>query len=203
MINIKNKQNIFAAIILSASTVSFSKDISYDYIQGTYTSLSVDTNTSAGNLTADGFGVSGSFSIAPVISITAGYEKTGSERTQNIEVNTTELNFGITIHHSVANSMDIFGNFSILKGNVEANNNLVTVEDDDTGSILSIGLHYSATDKIELEAEFSRVDVFNDTSNTIGVGGRFYTQDKLSLGIGFSTGNDVDILELNVRLDFK
>lgn len=203
MFNFKKHQYIFAIAVLSTSTVSISKDISYDFIQGTYSSSSVDTGTSVGDIDADGFAVAGSFSVAPAIALSVGFGATSFDRIQGVDIDTTELTFGVTAHTSVAPNTDVFGNFSILKANVELSDGFNTVDDDDTGNVISIGLRHMATETVELAVGFSRVDVFDDTANTFGLGARFYASDKFSLGIAYSTGDDVDTLSLNARIDIK
>lgn len=203
MFNLKKHQYILAAAILSISTVSTSKEVSYDFIQGTYASVTVDTGTTAGDLDGNGFAASGSFSVAPAIALTASFGATSFDRLQGIEIDTTALSFGLTAHTSVAPGTDVFGNFSVLLADIELSDGFTTIDDDDTGNIISVGLRHLATEKLELEVGFSRTDVFEDTANTFGVGVRFYANDKFSLGIGYATGDDVDTLLLNARIDIK
>ena len=84
---------------------------------------------------------------------------------------------------------------------IEASDGFTTVSDDDTGNIIGFGLRHMATDVVELNVSFSRVDVFDDTSNTFGFGARFYANEKFSFGIGYATGDDVDALLLNARIN--
>ena len=58
-----------------------------------------------------------------------------------------------------------------------------------------------ASDTVELAAVFSRTDIFDDTFNETGFGLRFYSSEKLSLGVGYATGDDVDTFLLSVRVD--
>jgi len=203
MFQLKKQQYILAAIILSTSTISISKEISYDFIQGTYISSTIDTGTTAGDLDGNGIDISGSFSVAPAIAITAGYGATSFDEFLGVDIDTTELTFGVTGHTSIAPGADIFGNFSVLKANIELSDGFTSIDDDDTGNIISIGLRYLASDKIELDIGLSRVDVFDETDNTFGLGVRFYANDKFSLGVGYSTADDVDSLLLNARFDIK
>jgi hypothetical protein len=64
-------------------------------------------------------------------------------------------------------------------------------------------LRHLVTDIVELDFGFSRVDVFDDTGNTFALGARFYASQNVSLGIGYSTGDDVDAILFNGRVDFK
>lgn len=73
MLNFKKHQYILAMAILTVPTVSVSKEISYDFIQGTYSSVTVDTGSTAGDLDGDELAASGSFSITPAIAFTVGF----------------------------------------------------------------------------------------------------------------------------------
>jgi hypothetical protein len=194
---------ILATALLALSSASVSKEISYDYIQGTYSSITIDTETSAGDLDGDALAVSGSFSVAPSIAITAGFGATSFDRLFGIDFDTTELTIGVTAHMAIAPNADIFGNFSVLRANIEVSDGFVTIDDDDTGNVISVGLRFLATEKIELELGFSRTDVFEETDNSFGAGIRFYANEKFSLGIGYSTADDVDSIVLNARFDIK
>ena len=200
MFNISKQQCVLAVAILVASTSAMSKEISYDYVQGTYIS-STDSSIPGFDINADGFGFSGSFSVSPNVALTAGFGATSFDRIQGIDIDATSIDFGITAHTSVGPKTDILGNFSILLVDVEASDGFITISDDDTGNVISVGLRHMASDAVELEVGFSRADIFDDTSNTIGFGARFYANDKVSLGAGYSTGDDVDSLILNVRID--
>ena len=201
MIKISTKTCLIAASILALSSNVFSKEISYNYIQGTYSSI---TDSSLGvDVDGNGFAASGSFSISPNIAITALYGTVSFDRVLGIDVDATELDFGITAHTSIAPSTDVFGNFSVINAEIEASDGFTTISDDDTGNSITIGIRHMATDKIEISAGFSRVDIFDDTANAFGFGARFYANDKFSIGIGYSTGDDVDTLLLNARIDIQ
>jgi hypothetical protein len=203
MPTIKNQKYILALAILTASTVSISQEISYDYIQATYASVTIDTETTAGDLDGNGVGFSGLFSVAPSVAINVGYGTTNYDELLGIDIDTTSLTFGLTAHTSISSGTDVLGSFTVIKGNMEASNGINNIDDDDTGNIISVGLRHLVTDTFELEVEFSRTDIFDDTSNEFFIGGRLYASDKFSLAAGYAKGDDVDALLLNTRVDFK
>ena len=198
------KQNlILATALITIPTISTSKEISYDYIQGTYSSVTIDTGTTAGDLDGNGFGVSGSFSVAPAIAITAGLGATSYDELLGVSIDTAALTFGVTAHMAIAPNADIYGNFSVLRAGFEMSDGFTTYDDTDTGNVISAGLRFLATETVELELAFSRTDVFEETDNSFGAGIRFYASDKFSLGVAYQTADDVDALLLNARLDFN
>lgn len=195
------KRSLLAISMLALSTAAFSKEISYDFIQGTYSSI---TDSTLGvDIDGTGFSVAGSVSISPNIAFTALYGATSFDRFLGIDVDATEMDFGITAHTSIAPNTDVFGSFSVVNGEVEASDGFTTISDDDTGHSIVIGLRHMATNNVEIDVAFAQVDIFDDTSNALGLGARFYANEKFSVGVGYSTGDDIDTLLLNARVDFK
>ena len=199
ILNTYTQRSIIAIAILTTSSGVISKEISYTFIEGTYASI---TDSSVGtDIDANGFGVAGSFNVAPFIALTAGYSATSYDTFQGIDVDFTELTFGITAHASIAPGADIVGSFSVLKINSEVSDGFTTVDDDETGNIIGVGFRFMPSEVVELDIGLSRVDAYDDKENTFGVGARFYANEKFSLGIGYRSGDDVDALLFNARID--
>jgi hypothetical protein len=193
--------NLIVIAALSFSSSVSSREISYDYVQGTYLSI---TDSSLGvDVDGNGFSFSGSFSISPNIAVTALFGAASYDRVAGIDIDATEVDFGITAHTSIAPNTDVLGNFSVVLVDVEVSDGFTTITDDDTGNAISFGLRHMASDTAELNVGFSRVDIFSDTGNTFGFGARFYANNKFSVGVGYSTGDDVDTLLLSARIDLK
>lgn len=194
-----NQQNLLAAALLSISTNITAKGISYDYVQGSYESIT-DSSIPNNDVDADAFGIEGSISVAQYVALSARYATASYDRVLGVEIDAKELIFGVTAHTAAAASTDVFGKLSIIKGDIEASNGF---SDDDTGNIISAGLRHKVNDKIELDVIISRVDIFDDTTNSIGVGARYYVSNPVSLGIGYDTSDDLDQLIFNARYEFK
>lgn len=201
MINDSIQHGILVVAILAASSNVMSKDISYDYVQGSY--ASVTDSSLREDIDGDSLGVSGSFSVAPAIALTAGFSATSYDTIRGVDIDTSSLGFGVTAHASISPEADVYGNFSVLRANAEMTDGFDTIDDDDTGNQIKVGLRFSASDVVELEVGGSRTDVFDDTSNMFGFGARFYANEKFSLGIAYTTGDDVDALHFNARFDIK
>ena len=200
MLRISKQKCLLATTILVMSSSALSKEISYNYLQGTFSSIT-DSSLPSQDVDANDYKASGSFSISRNMALTAGFGVTDFDRVQGIDIEATAITFGITGHTSVASRTDIYGNFSILLEDIKVSDGFTTLKDDDTGNVISFGLRHMASDTVELELIFSRVDVFDDATNTFGLGARFYANDKLSIGVGYSTADDVDALILNARID--
>lgn len=201
MLKIFNKTAIVAASMVMLASNAFSKDISYDYIGVEYDSI---TDSSLGvDVDGTGFFVGGSFSISPNVAVTAAYGTTSYDRVAGLDIDFTELNFGITAHTPLAPNTDLYGNFSVVKHESEVSDGFDTVTDDDTGNAISIGVRHMPSNKIELDIGFTSVDLYNDTESSLGIGAQFYASEKLSVGIGYISADDVDTIVLNARFDTK
>ncbi len=193
--------HLIAISTMALSTNVFSNEISYDYIQGTYHSISDD---SLGvDIDADGFSFGGSFSISDNLALTAGFGAASYDRVAGIDIDTSDFSFGMTFHQSVASGTDVYGNFSIVNAEYELDDGTTRISDDDMGNVIAIGVRHMASEKIEIGANISRTDVFSDTSNSFGVGAIFFINDKVAFGVGYSSGDDVDALSLGLRANLK
>lgn len=192
---------LIAAIALPTSAMS--KDISYDYVQGTYSSIS-DSGLPGFEVDADGFAFFGSFGVTPNIALTAGYEVISYDRVLGLDFDFTAFTFGLTAHTSIAPKTDIFGNFSVLNVNAEISDGFTTQNDDDTGNTITGGLRQIISNAVELDFSLTREDIYDGTSNIFKFGARFYANETFSVGVGYRTGNDdVDAILLNARIDIK
>ncbi len=189
-----------ASLLLSLSPIAIAAELSYDYVQGTYQSIS-DSSIPGVDLDATGFSFSGSFSLSENIAFNAGYSSASYDTYLGVDIDSTSLTFGIIGHTQISPNTDINFGFSILNGDAEATDGTTTISDDDTGNVIGFGLRHMLNDSSELNVSFSQTDIFDDTSSRTGFGVRFYTDNNISFGVGYSTGDDVDSLLFNIRAD--
>ena len=196
-----NRTTIIVIPFIVFATNAYSKNISYDYVQATYSSI---TDSGLGfDVDGDGFAVSGSFSVTPNIAVGALFGSTSYDDIFGVTVDATELNFGLVAHTSVSPGTDIFGSFSVVNAEVELSDGFNTLTDDDTGNAIGAGIRSMISDKVEVNVALARVDIFDDSATDFGLGARFYVDQKISLGVAYVTGDDVDTLLLSARLDLK
>jgi len=90
--------------------------------------------------------------------------------------------------------LDAYGLFSIAHAEIG--------NGDDTGWALEGGVRYMANEKIELNGLIEVVD-FEDTELGFGLGGRYYFDDRLSVGLNYETISDfADFILVGVRYQF-
>ena len=94
----------------------------------------------------------------------------------------------------IQTDLDVYGLFSVAHTEVGSG--------DDTGWALEGGVRYMANEKFELNGLLEVVDL-EDTEFGLGVGGRYYFNDRLSGGLNYETISDfVDIFYVGVRYQF-
>lgn len=193
------KSFLGGSFLLLVATSVQARDISYDYVQGSYGSL---TDSSLGvDLDGDAFSFGGSFSLSPNVAAIISFSATDYDRVQGIEIDTSSFSFGVVGHQSIAPATDMYAGFSIVLADGEISDGFSTYTDDDTGNTITLGLRHMASESAELGLSFSRADVFDDTANMIGFNLLLHTDERLSFGIGFSTGDDVDVLSFSARIN--
>jgi len=188
---------IVAVALLSASN-AMSQDISFDYVQATYTFATVDLGASVDEIDGNGIGFSLSLSFNPAFALTLAVLDTTFETFQGLSAdNTKATTLGVTAHIPTASGSELFANLSALKAEVTATDE----SDSDFGYDASIGVRHLVTDTFELELGFSNVYVFDRADNSFKADARLYIHKRLTLGIGYITGDNVDSFSLNLRLD--
>ncbi len=197
-----SKRNLFIIAMVSVSSTAFSKEMSYNFIEGTYSSINI-ADSEFSNINADGISVSGVFSVSSNLAINVSYESTSFDTLFGVEVDATALSIGIIAHTAIAPETDVFGRYSILNSEITATDGFTTISGEDNGNIIGIGLRHMLDENVELEIGASRANIFNDTSNSFGMGARFYANDTFSVGVGYSSGEGTESFLLNARLDIK
>jgi len=197
MSKLKQIKIISIISLLLISTGVFARGITYDYVGAGYASY---TDSSLGfDLNGSAFMVGGSYSLAPKIAITASYVSDTYDRYLGYKLSGSTLSVGITAHTSISPSADIFGNFSVLNADAKVDYYGATVlSDSDTGNEVTVGLRTMASDQIELGLSGSRTDLFGDTNNSFSINASYYVNDKVVVGVGYSSSNNVDGYIVNV-----
>jgi hypothetical protein len=198
MANRTIQQSILTLVILAASSGVLSKEISYNFIQASYVGSSVDINLE-NDLEADGVQIEGSFGITPNIALTASYRYVNFDSFQGVDISATNFKLGITPHTSIGSETSLFGTFSALIWDVDAD--VSAINDNDVGFAVDFGFRHMVVEVVEVEVIFLHEDAFEVVNNSLGFGARFYSSDKISLGISYSIGSDIEILLLNARID--
>ena len=147
-----------------------------------------------------GFAFSGSFSISENLAFGTGFSTESYDTFLGIDVDADSTVIGLAGHFPSGPKTDVIVSFSILNGEIEESDGFITISDDDSGNIMGLEIRHMASDNLEMAAGFLRTDIFDDTSSQTAFGLRFYLSEKLSLGAGHTTGDDVDVLLFDIRV---
>ena len=184
-----------AAALLATTTPSYAYDFSYNYVQGSYAS---STDDSLGvDIDSTTIGLSGSFEVSENVAITAGYAGTDYD---DIDADATQLLIGATLHTSVGQMTDVLLDLALIKVDVDLPPPFA--DEDDSGFGVGVGVRHAVNDKVELDAAFTHIDIFDETTNQIGFGARFYFTSSASFGLSYATGDDVDTFAGDIRVQF-
>jgi len=189
--------------LLSPATKAFADDISFDYLQATYTSGTVDLNSSHRDIEGNGIGFRLSLSFDPHYAITLEVLATTFDDFQGQQVDTIKIsNLGITGHTEIAQATEVFGNASILIAKITAKDGITESTQNDIGYQLKTGLRHRLNNSFEVEAALSHLYVFDQPENTLHTEIRYYVRKLISIGLAYKTGDNKDALSLNGRMNF-
>ena len=166
-------------------------DFNYNYVEGAYESYDLDgTDADVGRL-------SGSYELTPNINIIGGYaigdlENPGGGSDLDFE----ETTIGMEYRTSIAPKTDVTTNIQYINRDIDTASN-------DDGYGVGIGVRHWLMDKVEVDANVDYSDVDNNDDTRLKVGARYYINDAISTGVGYSTSKeDEDIVSGNIRWDF-
>ncbi len=192
----------FVALTQLLSLNAMSQDISFDYVQATYTFTTIDLGASMDEIDGNGIGLSLSLGFTPNLALTLAVLDTTFESFQGIDVDTAKATtLGMTAHVATATRSELFANLSALKAEITENDGVEITSDRDYGYAASIGLRHLVSDTFELELGISHTYVFDRTDNSFKADARLYTRKRISFGIGYITGDSVNSFSLNFRFN--
>lgn len=175
---------MFAALALGAQSAA-AQGFSYNLIEGSYVTADPD---------ADGFGVKGSWELAPSIHVFGGL--------QNLDVDAggsfDTMNLGVGMNWALTDAVDVVGAVSYER---------VDFGPAESGFGVGIGLRGLVAERFELNGnvKYSDIGDFGD-GTTFTVGARYYFTPNFAAGVDFnkfdSDGGDSDAWVLALRYDF-
>lgn len=183
----------FAALSAPGLPNAVAADFSYHYAQISYVSTTEDSLGIAIDFSA--IGARGSYEINKDIAITAGYF---SGSYQPLPIDSRDLEVGITLHTPISHLADFALNASLIQSELQT----PFGDADDNGHRLKAMVRYHISHRVELEAFFSQLKIFDDTDNMAGIELLAGITPNLSLAAGYSLGNNVNSLLLGLRLEF-
>ncbi len=186
-------------IIISALTIttaSLAADgPSWNFIGASYLDADID---GLDELSPTGYGLEGSFLASENIIIYAGYSSI-SDEIMGIDTEVNSTNIGIGYRFEVSDNAD----FAIGAGYAGAEACIDGYECfDDSGYSLLANYKVMLSDKLELSLMADYVGISDESETGFGIEVAYFFTNEFSLGLGFSTADDVDMLGVTVAIHF-
>ncbi len=192
----------FLLVFLLAAANAAAEEISFDYVQASYFSDTIDLSEDLSKIEGSGIGFVLSLGFSSAFAMTLAVDAATFSRFQGMDVDTSKRTIlGITAHTSIASKTDIFSNVAMVKAEITATDGVDSTSDNDFGGIAKMGVRHFFTDMFELELNTSYMNVFSATVNSYAVDARFYVRKRLSLGFGYLANDDQESISLNLRGD--
>ena len=141
--------------------------------------------------------LAGSYDITPNLNVIGEYATGNIDNPSGgSDLDYQEAAIGLGYHTQIAPKTDFTANVKVVNQDTD-------LAGDDTGYSAGIGLRHMLVDKIEVDADIDYIDVNNDEDTRLKVGARYYINDTISAGVGYSTSDkDVDTVSGNLRWNF-
>lgn len=188
-----------AAAALGSPLAAAAQELSYNYVEAGYVQVEPDE----GDVEYDGFRAKVSGQIAEQIYLFASYGELESDEfpggaTAEQEVITAGLGYRIP----VAVATDLTAEVAFVSADFSLEGPIGSSSDDDTGLGLGLGLRHLFTPYVEGAVNVDYVDIFEDDETTLTLAGLFHLTPALSLGAGYSIGDDADGWTVGGRFNF-
>ncbi|HWL64310.1 MAG TPA: outer membrane beta-barrel protein [Steroidobacteraceae bacterium] len=180
---------VIAAMALGAQTAA-AEGFSYNLIEGSYATGDVE------GFDLDGFGVKGSWELAPSIFVFGGLQNLDFDGGGSLDA----LNLGVGMNWALSDNADLFGgaSFERLKSGSS-----------ESGFGVQAGVRGRVVERLELSAaiKYSDIGDFGD-SFTYTAGGRWYFTPNFALGLDYNkldlgdSNADGDLFSVALRYDF-
>ncbi len=181
---------------------AYAQDISYNYVQFTYISDTIDFGESVDEVEGSGIGLTLSLGFSPTFAMRLAVASTSLDSFQGIKVDDSKVTtLGVTAHTSVFDNTNIYAIISALKAEFTVIDGMNTLSDSDIGGEIEAGLRHMFSDIFEIELRASYTSVFGEKQNAHGVDARLYVWNSLSIGLGYDVSDDGHALLLATRMD--
>ena len=168
------------------------EDFNYNYIEGVYENYDSDeTDADVGRLY-------GSYELTQNLNIIGEYANGKHKRPLGESgLDFDETVIGMEYHISIAPKTDLTTNLKYINQNTD-------LASDADGYGAGIGVRHWLMDKVEVDANVDYKDVDDKDDTRLEVGARYYFNDTISAGVGYSNSEEnEDAISGNIRWNFK
>lgn len=177
-------------LLLAFSAPLLAQDLSYNYVQGSYSRTELDDGPL--DVDGDGFGLYGSLEVGDMWHVFANF--TRSELDFDVDYDQTWIGGGL--HTPLAPALDLYLNLAYV--NVEADGVAGSFDDDGLGTAL--GLRMMVLPTVEISGAISYTDLDDSGSDTgIEADGWYYFNRNFAVGLGIGFADDVTRYGIGLR----
>lgn len=162
------------ATLLALPAAAMAEGLSYKFVEADYLILDADGGS------ANGFGIGGSFLLAPQFFLTGSYA-----RLEDSGVEFSTITGGAGFRHPLSPTVDFTGNANLVFAEVDGFGST-----DDTGYSVGAGLRAMLAPQFELNGGASYTDIFDDGEFGFNLGAVFSFTPQLALVGGVAVGDD-------------
>lgn len=195
------KKHLALAVALAIAPFAASADgLDYTYVEGGYANVEIDTGDAlVGDLDFDGVQIRGSAAISESFYLLGGYGSVSNDD-YSMDVDFTELQFGLGYRHGLSDRADLITEVSYLRQEIDFDG---FGSEDASGGRVSVGLRGLLADNFEGYVKGSYTDggdFDGDFSGTIGA--QFKFTPVWGVVGEIEAGDDVSKTLVGVRASF-
>ncbi len=207
-------------LALAAPAAAFAQ-LSYQYVQVNYLSPSIDDEMLDDLVDSRrGLQVQGAFDLGANLALQVDYSRitlsigaaVAGVGSVDGSVAQNLMQVGLLGYNGLAPGTDVFLGAAYLKMDGEAEvaersarGELVDSERfsfDDTGYALMLGLRHLLSEALEVNVQFTRMDVGGTTESTTTFGMLMRTSSQASVGMSLTSGEEIDLFAVGLRLNY-
>lgn len=192
------KNSVLSASALLAAAPAAAFEMSYDTFSIGYEQVEI------ADIDFSGFSFAGTAALNERIFVLGAYTTVESDDEygsifagfDTVDANVKQL--GIGAHSPVSDNVDFVASISYVEEELES----TVASADGDGYSLSAGIRARPTRMTELSAAVTRSEIEDEGDTGYAVGGRIFVSPAASIGLAFSSADDVDGTTVSVRFDF-
>ncbi|MEW6995038.1 porin [Colwelliaceae bacterium MEBiC 14330] len=174
----------------------------WTYVQGSYVMFDIEDSD---GLEPSGFGVKGSRLIGDNFFVMGGFSLLNDEVALygvSVDVDYAQLSLGLGYRYGLTESSDIYMAVSYEDVALKASAGGFSENESDNGYGIQVGVRSMVTDSIELSGSLGTVSIDSESETAFGLGADYFINKNFSLGLGYSSSDDMDTTSFNLRYSY-
>lgn len=200
------KKSLLSLALIAAAGVGAAQasDLSYNYVQGSYTETEVSAEGQSVDI--DGFNLGGSFELGDMFFVTLDFGKASGNDTilgADVDVDADTRTLGFGLHTAINDKVDFVASLAKTSADITADiEGFGEIDGDADANLLSVGVRGLASESVELFANAIYVDGEDDSETNFNIGGMYHVSSNFGLGLSFTSADDADATSVFARFTF-